>query len=473
MCVQLWSLLAATGIVLGSLIEEVPKELLEAFHYRTRAKSSKLTYVVTEERPKLSHVRITNRYSATLCRNRIMVTRNVDDASIRDRDPKTGNPLLGVRGACLPKSIIVDRDSNEEWHQSPGDTGLGLNATGDRPPLMDPRTVGLFASWHSDQTPQSLIEAITSWDARWAASKHGDLVHVTSLVKIPNLDRAAIETSWVLDPSKKNSPIEVSTTEHRPDGSVVMIEKTTTEYALQDGNWWPARSEWNAPLTNAIRIVVFESVEFDRPEHPQRISIDMLGRPVGVEVLKIGVKGKYPSQRLRYVGDGRTVTEEEWEATKGNYDLGPRDAYYQMMEQPINQGHWPAWWNYDSDTYGLNEVKHKPDLWEAYVHRWITKHRPGRQYQPADALDDKQVNAAWAILEDCRKQARPIVERQRADTAKLVADKSLKVQDKPDPRVESIFSELKKRLDGLLREAQIKTPSTQPAPRREPIPTRR
>lgn len=470
MTATFWYLLTFTCLALGGTDNKVPEELLEAFENRTRPTTSKIVYIVTEELPQAGLVRTTNRYTAFLTGNRILLTHEVADDGIRQRDPRTGEPPLGVRGACLPRSIIVDRESNQDWSQSPGDVGLGWNATGHRVPLREPRTVGLFASWHTNETPQDLVEEMVNWNARWKMIKRDEMLLVSATKTAANSKNGAIEYNWLLDPTKKHSVLEASTTEHRSDGTTVNWGRTITEYVLCDGHWWPKRSEFIAPQNDAIRIVEFESAEFDRPEHPRRISIDMLGQPIGASVRKYGLKDKYPSQQLYYVGDGRTVTEEEWQATKDNYDLGPLQAYTQMMERPVNQGHYPAWWNESTDTYGLYGVAYSPDLWEAYVRRWITKHRPGLQYKPTDVLDEKQINAAWAILEDCRKQVRPITERQ-GDTAP--ATPTSKPAAKPDPRIEAVFAELRKRLDGLLRQAQLAPTSTQPTQKPEPFPGRR
>lgn len=447
---------------------EVPPELIEAFSGRMRAGTAKFEYNVTEALPRHGYVELTNQYSSIVVGSRMMITQLVDNAGVRARDPRSGTPALGARGSCLPQSRLFDLVSKEDWYESPGSTGLVLNATEHHAPVKDPRTIGLLPTWHSHLTPEQLIEALGTWGAEWSVANRKELTSVTSVVKVSR--DASIETNWTLDPTKRFAPVEVSTTEHRPDGTNVLIDQCITDYALFDGIWWPKVSTWKAPLTNATQTIVFLAVEFDRPEHPKRISADLFGQPIGVSVSRVGLQDKYPAQQLFYVGDGRTVTEEEWQATKINYDLGPLQAYTQMMEQPVNQGHYPAWWNESTDTYGLYGVAYSPDLWEAYVRRWITKHRPGRQYKPTDVLDEKQINAAWAILEDCRKQVRPITER-KGDTAPAAS--TSKPAAKPDPRIEAVFAELRKRLDGLLRQAQLAPTSTQPTQKPEPLPGRR
>jgi len=120
-----------------------------------------------------------------------------------------------------------------------------------------------------------------------------------------------------------------------------------------------------------------------------------------------------------------------------------------------------------------------PDEWELYVRQWIAQFSGDERTPERMPLDEKQEAAAMAILEDCRKQARPLVERRKAErieaektfnarnAAVLAASRgdakppSALVQElqaaqqrvsalqQPDPQVEAIFESLKKRLFGL------------------------
>jgi hypothetical protein len=196
------------------------------------------------------------------------------------------------------------------------------------------------------------------------------------------------------------------------------------------------------------------------------------------------------------------------------------DAVKAWAEKTMsNRGAYPAWWDDASGRFGIEDVEHKPDAWEAYVRRWILKRSNGEAYTLAEPLTEKQKTAAWAVLADCRKRAYPIVEKRAGELAEarkrlrenrqviedlrmqtgakgessdakakqasgederlaqamqaserlLAAAKEL---EKPDGRLAEIFEELKRRLDGLLTSVQRSDANVLPPPAIKPPPLR-
>lgn len=86
--------------------------------------------------------------------------------------------------------------------------------------------------------------------------------------------------------------------------------------------------------------------------------------------------------------------------------------------------------------------------WEAYVREFIAKHD----------LDGAQTNSAYAILKDARTRAAQIeaataTKRAEAEKIRDAAEREKRLAELNRP-IDSLFDELRQRLDGLLRAAQ-------------------
>lgn len=434
--------------------ETVPKPLINAITNRSRAKSARLRYNVRLELDGYAVPRI-EYWEDFFVGNSLLREERCDPDGIRLRDPSTGTPALGVTGSCLPERSLADLESKIRWSQPAGVEHLTQYHQLYRPDYRDPRSAGLRASWDQRTTPNQVLEELHKERVRWSIRSEGRLIHVVSQKR--DNSNEVIEVEWQIDPEMDYAVLACEVRQSTAEKALKATLKSTTEYAIQDGRWWPTRSETLAPGFKYRIVIKFESVEFDRPEHPKKLTPDVLGLPIGVAVHKLGQKGVSKAEQLFYLGQGQTVSEAEWERIKGGLDLTARDAFYEQFRHRASRGHFPSWWDDASGSFGLSDVGGKPDDWELYVRRWIAKRRPGATFEPVDPLDEKQINSAWAILEDCRKQARAILDRDGEANDKGPGTTTRPVTTKPvtDPRIPQIFRQLTHRLDGILREQQV------------------
>ncbi|MCZ6681695.1 MAG: hypothetical protein O7B26_00820, partial [Planctomycetota bacterium] len=252
---------------------------------------------------------------------------------------------------------------------------------------------------------------------------------------------------------------------------------------------WPRKSESVAPHSGYSYSIEYEHVEFDRPDHPRKIGPDLFGLPVGIGVYA-------PEFNGRYLGDGEMVSEAAWGGIRDRYDPAPLRAFW-TRNMASNRGTVPTWWG--DERFALEGLAYTPDLWEVYVRRWILKYKYSQFYNIAHPhpLSEQQINAALAILKDCRKKARPILESvskelsainkalgsssspapgesveelEPKDTeanrrkANLLARRKAKLEE-PNPGIVRLFAELKQRLDDLLRlEQRAYAVNSRPSP---------
>lgn len=434
--------------------ESVPKPLINAITNRSRAKSAKLRYNVRLELDGYAVPRM-EYWEDFFVGNSILREERCDPDGIRVRDPATGDATLGVTGSCLPERSLADLDSKIRWSHPAGVEHLTQYQRPLRPDYRDPRIAGLQAGWDQRMAPSDVLDEILKDKGPWTVRAEGSLVRVAS--RLRNSNEESTEVEWLIDPDKDYAVLSCQITRHEPNKPPTVSLKSVTDYAVQDGRWWPTRSETLSPGSKYRIVITFESVEFDRPDHPKKLTPDLLGLPIGVAVQKIGQKGVAKSERLFYIGQGQTVSEDEWERIKQTFDLTARDAFYEQFRHRASRGHFPPWWDDASGSFGISDVAGKPDDWELYVRRWIVKRRPGATFEPVDPLDEKQINSAWAILEDCRKQARAILDRDGEANNKGPGTTSRPATTRPvkDPRIPQIFGQLTHRLEGILREQQV------------------
>ncbi|HWL93581.1 MAG TPA: hypothetical protein VNT79_08590, partial [Phycisphaerae bacterium] len=247
-----------------------------------------------------------------------------------------------------------------------------------------------------------------------------------------------------------------------------------------------------APRTGVKHTVVFHSAEFDRPNHSLDMTPDIWNLPAGVIVDSRfdPATGLVESGDGRYLGGGVVISEDDWNQVKNQYDYSALQAFWERNSE-IGSGPYPKWWAAAGADFGLSAASANPDLWEAYVRRWILRHtplHPSAGEEATQPLSDEQVTAAWGILKDCRRRAKPILRRmQEQDEAKnaganaertdaggqqeLSAPTSApsgektatlrkspreltKVPTRYEREINTVFELLKKRLAELLRENQ-------------------
>lgn len=314
-------------------------------------------------------------------------------------------------------------------------------------------------------------------------------------------DRPTLEYVWVIDPAMDHAVREIEQYSLAETGGRRRIWHGLNQYRLVQGKWWPHLVSIEAETGESKLILTCVRVEFDKPEHPQAFNgVDSLA-PVGVEVRGAvdSRPGKQPLSFMRYIGGGKIVSEEEFNAQKDQYDLEPLRHWQSEIER--NRRYLPGWATDATGRLGVQDVEWDPDLWLTYVRRWIIFHSnprpsqagkrtPSPSSRPAetrfDPLDGNQKDAAYGILADCKKRAEAVARIRKFridDLTKQLTQFDATAQKDPkqterlkeqieslrserDPKVAAIFEELKTRLGLILQSTQAHRPpaTSQPAP---------
>jgi hypothetical protein len=381
--------------------------------------------------------------------------------------------------------------------------GLTVNRVGDPPrahgsklssrATPDIRTLGLLPGMIAPMNLADYVNMLTADGTRKYRSRL--LGNGMMFVEGRHHDKesgATDEVSWTIDPSRDYSIVHIERTLDLPQHN----EKTHCESKIEighfDGFWWPRRVTSQCDSTKLDVDVEVLELEFNRAAHPQEIGPDQLDLPVGTEIdmtlSQSEEEGWQEQQTFQYAGDNKLVPKGEPYRIridfKGIQQLIDSGRVTQTADGRMNIEVIPTMVDSDGKigpypAQPRNAMAGNPDEWEIYVRRWIARYSGEGPTPVKVPLDEKQKAAAMAILEDCRKQARPLVERRKAErieaektfnarnAAVLAASRgdakppSALVQDfqaaqqrvsalqQPDPQVEAIFESLKKRLFGL------------------------
>ncbi len=306
------------------------------------------------------------------------------------------------------------------------------------------------------------------------------------------------EVSWTIDPSRDYSIVHIERTVNLPQHNDRTHCESQIEIGHFDGFWWPRRVTSQCDSTKLDVDVEVLELEFNRAAHPQEVGVDQLELPVGTQVditlSQSEEEGWQELQAFEYAGGNKLVPKGEPHRIrvdfKGIQQMVESGQFTRTADGKMHIEVIPT--TVDSDgkvgpypAQPRNAMAGNPDEWEIYVRRWIARYSGEGPTPVKVPLDDKQKAAALAILEDCRKQARPLVERRKAE--RLEAEKTLESRNaavvaasrgdaKPspalvqeleaaqqrvsalqqsDPQVEAIFEQLKKRLFGLPTAKQL------------------
>ncbi len=431
------------------------------------------------KRANLTNAMIQSRFETRMSREGTYWHDMGDSNGVLLRDFNNGQPILNVGYACSPKHTVRCRESGDEWFRHDGEQMLRAckaELSPDQFDLADPRSFGLSVKDLRDTSPAQFLEKLQSLSGRWSQREKDGKIEVTLTNGSPDEEHS--ELIYVIDPNKDDAIIAIHGYVVQPDGSRKAYVTTTNEYKRMGNRWWLSKSEYHMHPGHTFETVVVHHAEFDRPDHPKIKNADVLKVPAGVRLADFRVPPDGQSRKLdRYLGNGEVVSDEQWQQIKDQYDLAAVEKW-EKEQRAIGIGTFPKWWNADDSTFGLEGVAHTPDLWEAYVRRWILKFNHDTvsavslsQQSAKSALSAAQIESAWAIYRDCRKQAEPIVKRMkeeaeaaRATDAKRAADAnragetSSPSTDRPaepkpnrhERRLAEIFDTLKKRLNTLL-----------------------
>lgn len=430
---------ASAGVSAGT-----PSELKQAFMQRGDFRSARFVYTYEEKNPPLPIS--TKRIESTIVGSDVLLVDRGDEDEIRLRDPQNGKPLLGVRGACLPEYRLISRGSSQTWKRYDSVDWVGLHEGEVATVYSDPRIIGL-APWTEQNC--SVDEALERLDSlpvvEWKKRMTEDRCIITAWLKNDSEEGYAYE--WVLDPARDMAALEFATIKRESDRETrgVLFQN---EYRRVDNVWWPSRINitYGGGMSRAVE---FKHVEFNRKNHPKKLTPDDMGVPIGAPVRKAGTG---PLSDHRYAGDGLAVAGDEFNAMAPNLDLTAYDRF-RSEQAALGGGYYPSWWHGADGCYGIDKVGRDWDTWEMYVRRWKLRHSIGVD-RP---IDQKQMAAADAVLKDCRRRALNIVEATGRETGDI---------EQSNRKIERIFAELKQRLEQILATGQHQSdPKGESAPR--------
>lgn len=410
----------------------VPEILEKAFMYRTTFKTARFTVRVDESRRVLQpYVR---RFRFEWAQGARHIVDLGDDHGMMFANRDTAEVPLGVFSAARPRSYYFNATNDEMWEywmgravrNGPKMTDMQLGG------VPDPRSYGLRIGDLPRFSPEYWVAVFKTKEAGRIVVSDADknTVHVKSIGEPVRWGHSEIE--WWIDKDKGPGVTCVRETTVHPDGRAEMFAEIESTLERIDGMWWPRRVEYKIfrDSGNRTGVVTFDEVEFDRPTHPQTLSVDVMKIPIGTKVL-LRPEGGGRFESARYVGHGKTISEDEWEENQDDYDTKALDEAEALNNSP-DRGNCPGWWNDKDDTYGLKDAATRPELWDLYVRRWALKRRTNLSWVAKEPLTDTQCRAAQKILDEYREKA---------------------AAAKPE-EVAGHFQELKDGLDDLLTDAQ-------------------
>lgn len=451
-----------------SSADPVPEPLQKAYEMRNQMKTAYVKYRLGSTSGSHDKMMIHNE-EARICGNSYLVIDHGDDDGIMNLD-RQGNPLIGHTNSCSPRKELMDAGKGESWMCLEGSNSVGIHDKDFSP--FDVRTIGtspLIARQSFEQLVADMKESHAKM-TNFKTEQKGELIEVTSERKLNEggpFMNATVNYSWTIDPSKNYAMILGSTTIKFADGTSKKWGESQTEYKLIDGYWFPSRfSGWNIDFDRNEKrsIAEFELVEasFDRPEHPQQLTVAMLDIPAGASI------GTGDPKDHRIWDGTKAVPLNQWRQIR--QARGPLKKVKPTDPQKADKYRYPAWWYVDSGTMGIADLEIDPNTWEAYVRRWCLK----------NSVDDKQRTEAKSVLESSRKEARAILDKCAPELDKIEAllkDKTLEPRKADEARAEAnrllapiaeIFNRLKARLESLLLQKQVSAKQATSAPARTP-----
>ncbi len=332
---------------------------------------------------------------------------------------------------------------------------------------IDVRTVGLEPHFYPNKSVDRIRQrwiSLFPQPSQWAVEEQGEIILVTATLDEEGLRQ---RWRWHIDHSQGGNIVRLTIDTSDSASTWTRWAEAVTQYVFVDNYWIPKQFEgWRLGRGNRkleARYELYE-VNLDRPEHPRRIGVESLGIPAGAWI------GRGTGQPILVWNGEKAIPFDQWKEIKhatNNRELRDRMA----RNQKADDYRYPAWWYDPSGNEGIDDLPTRPDEWEVYVRRWCLRY---------DA-DDKQRTAARGVLDDCRKEARAVLDKRRPELEKV--ETQLKDSKLPPAKRDAViaererllkpvadsFTRLKSRLEPLLRQEQItaRTAATQPAvPRR-------
>lgn len=460
--------IACLALLLPEPADKLPKPLRKAFEARINIRTLRAMYRDMTMARGDTYVR--NFTLAIDTKGDMLIDISGDDDG-KVLPTRGGGAGFGTDAFYSGMRVVTELEAHRTFfHFGPSDS-LHANKLSRQDALAgNPLTCGLRTSYADHPGPVTDILSKWETDYKFKVEESGPLI----LVRAESVKPPAHEVKWTLDPRKDYAILRMEARD--PSNKDVPSFLAESQYEQLDGRWWPVRTQLSAG-GSIVRILTCESAEFDRPEHPQKFrGIEELAPP-GVSIFdRAGLCPEQPRPgRVHYMGNNRYVTEEAFEAARQEVDLAAYKEWLANVEK--NAKKFPDWVTDSSGQLGLPEVAGRSNLWEAYVRRWILIHSdPSIGDSPAgragvDLLDERQKRAAWGIYNDCRRQAAQPESERKAKQIQLrftldnkdlkstpesraALEKKLAALDGPNPNLEPIFENLKKRLNAILRKGQ-------------------
>jgi len=390
------------------------------FHLRTERRSTGRPPHVTNADVSFSH-------------GRLLLTDLGDDDGIMFREAGSLRPAVGVASAFHPQTHYLDRKADSYWSHWASAYHAEESMFKRWRAFVDPRSPGMRSVEFQNAEPDEIAaRLLDDKDMDYSLEKASASI-ARVIVRTPKgRHGTSYDYEWDIDITKGPAILACREFFTNKEGKRSLSSEAHCRLSEFDGVWWPIEVIRTTLASGNQVIFQYTNVEFNRPTHPQVLSPDSLGLPMGMEIRRHDHKGAF-----YYIGSGATVDQATWDQMKDSQDLTPLKQFRARMDA-LGDGQYPDWWHLPNDSLGLAGVSDQPDLWEVYVRRWALKHTATQGHQVREQISNEQRTAAQSILDECRKKAAPIRARLDAEMAKVDRD-ILKLQ---------IAAESKTRVDG-------------------------
>lgn len=365
----------------------------------------------------------------------------------RGNEKGFGPTVTGERSASDPVPIRTLRNADQTWEKEnepnlpPGSTGMASAMPADAYRLTpDLRNLGLTTGLSGFDVHTTLfVDRVRQPSPRRYSETVEDGLHVVTIKSDIGTRRL-----WI-DPQRGWCPVRVRA--EMPDG--VWAEERISIGKFDD-IWFPEATEyfvsgWKDGL-EPFEVIKIQKAEFNRPEHPQRITPQDIGITKGTTVEVLDDDGRLV--RTGFFDGQKVATPEEFRAE--------RDAERAVAAAAAVEGN-------AAGVSGsvVSDRKAFESAWEKYTREFIARYQ----------LNEEQSQAALRILSDCQKEAQRYVsarssdfERLEKDTAEAATVSNAGEKKSAIERVATRRAQLVKPIDDIF-EKQLK-------PRLDTLPTR-
>ncbi len=399
-------------------------------------------------------------YNSRVAGEDLICTEGGDASGAVLRDIRSGKPgrlQFGMRH-------VLYRDSEVWTHLKLGIEATVESASDGWIGLPDARVLGLSPATSFVDLEHSLRPAFESSaeQCRCSEGRSGALALVTCRFVDGN------EVEYWIDPDRGWNAVRIV----ERSGEDVLRE-SRIELSEFDGVWFPSRIEnFETAFENGAKpaeVIDVRSAEFNRPEHPRRLSPPDIDVDVGTLIRRVGDKRAPAESGLWYWDGAKLVDQAEYLRRRVTGELREGPKYLQAVahnraqtQRLLIEGDLPTRWIFAErgDRPAAWTHREFETVFEAYTREFIERF----------SLDEDQVQHAQSILAECSEHARAYVEVRQAEFDQLEKDiRELRGQ---------LWPEVRPRADALReRAARLMWPldeimDHELRPRLETLPTR-